>query len=353
MSARIPHAVSFAVALWAAFLLAPAPSAAADATPFVHPQRLFSLSLPPDVVRGHPERYRTGAPDLVVRSDSGFVLSVESRRLNMPGGARAVLESLERLYLGEGKPWARREGVRPIRLGGLPGVRAEYGGPDVAAVVAVARGRNTDFLLMFFTPPALRAALAPQFDWVLERFDVAASERREAGSPLVRAPVFKAPGVFRHPRLGYTLRYPESWRAAFVPPYAAVFTPVEQTADEGIRVRIENLSPGEGIAAADTVLRRWRDDLAAASDTSDFTRVRPLVVQTPSGTRVGMTAVANYRHHGVARRQWAVVLPREGDGTVHLWRYDAPLDRFDEFRDDADEMLRTLVMEVPEAASGR
>lgn len=329
------------------FFVVGAKDVAAEAQTFIHPQKLFSLILPPDVVRGHPERYRVGAPDLVVRSDKGYVLSVESRRLNMPGNAREVLDKLERLYLGEGRPWSRRLSTRVVKMGGLTGIRAEYAGPDLSGIVAVARGRNTDFLLMFFTPSALRTALAGQFDWILDRFDVAVSERRDAGSPLVRAPVFKAPGVFRHARLGYTIRYPKAWRAAFVPPYAAVFTPPGEAGEKGVRVRIENIAPGSGRPLADSVLDRWRADLRAASDTADFTPTRPLVVQTPAGTRIGTSAVVQYTHHGIARRQWAAVLPRETDGTVHLWRFDAPVGLFETYRQDADEMLRTLVMEVP------
>lgn len=324
-------------------------SAAGKLGTYIHPERLFSLSLPEGVIRGHPERYRLGAPDLVVRSDAGFVLSVESRRLSMSGSERDVLEKLERLYMGPGRPWSKRLQVTTLALGGLPGIRAVYSGPETDGIVAVARGRNTDFLLMFFTPTGLRDRLAPQFDWVLDRFDVSRDERRDLGSPLVRAPVIKAPGVFRHAKLGYTLRYPKAWAAVFVPPYAAVFTPPGSDGRDGVRIRIENIVPGKGIQAADAVLTKWRDDLAAAADKVTFTAAKPLVVQTPSGTRVGMTAVADYTHNGAPYRQWAAVIPRTEDGTVHLWRYDSPQALFAKFQEDADAMLRSLVMEAPSA----
>lgn len=315
---------------------------------FVHPDKLFSVALPPGVVRGRPERYRIGAPDLVVRSDDGFVLSVESRRIAMAGDAREVLEQLERLYLGQGRPWSRRVEVRPFDLGGLPGVRAVYDGVETDGIVAMARGRNTDFLIMFFTPKGLRDKLAAQFDWILERFDVAQSERRDRGSPLVRAPVFKAPGVFRHERLGYTVRYPETWIAAYDPPFSAVFAPGGTDGAIGVRVRIENVtvSSGDGVAV-DTVLEQWRGALAAAADSVSFERPRPLAVQSPGGTRIGVSSLASYVHHGERSRQWVAILPRDDGATVHVWRYDAPEALFDRYRDQADSILRSLVMETP------
>lgn len=322
--------------------------AAANATHFVHPDNLFSVALPPGVVRGRPERYRIGAPDLVVRSDDGFVLSVESRRIAMAGDAREVLEQLERLYLGQGKPWSVRADVRPFDMGGLPGVRAVYDGTETDGIVAVARGRNTDFLIMFFTPKGMRERLAPQFDWILERFDVALSERRDRGSPLVRAPVFKAPGVFRHERLGYTVRYPETWIAAYDPPFAAVFAPSGPHGAAGVRVRIENVTlPGGDRSSLDTVLEQWRGALAAAADSVSFERPRPLAVQSPAGTRIGVFSLASYVHHGERNRQWVAILPRDDGTTVHVWRFDAPDALFDRYRDQADSILRSLVMEAP------
>lgn len=339
--------VALLLAGWEGSTARPA-SGAETVGAFVHPDKLFSLALPPGVIRGRPERYRLGAPDLVVRSDDGFVLSVESRRIAMGGDAREVLEQLERLYLGQGKPWSRRVEVRPVDMGGLPGARAVYDGVETDGIVAVARGRNTDFLLMFFTPKGLRDRLAPQFDWILERFDVAASERREAGSPLVRAPVFKAPGVFRHERLGYTVRYPETWIAAYDPPFAAVFTPPGADGASGVRVRIENVTvPADGAGGLETVLDQWRGALAAAADSVTFDRPRPLAVQSPGGTRIGMSALASYVLYGKKSRQWVAILPRDGGTTVHVWRFDAPDALFDVYRDQADSILRSLVMETP------
>ena len=315
---------------------------------YIHHNKLFSMHLPTGLTRGHPERYRGEAPTLVLRSEEGYVLSVETRQLAMSGGAGAVLDRLERLYMGKGRAWRTRKASKPFVLGGLPAIRATYTGPETSGLVAVSRGKNTDFLIMFMTPTSLQDRLAPQFDWILERFDVARSERRDEGSPLVRAPVFKAPGLFHHDKLGYTLRYPETWTAAYMPPFSAEFTP--RTPDEqgsGARIRIQNVSRHATDTPTGTaLLEQWKRDLSAAADAVTFTAPKPLAVQTPSGPHLGQTAFAGYSLNGRAYRQWMAVLPRDDGMTVHLWRFDAPLDVFDLYLADADAMLRSLVMEA-------
>lgn len=316
--------------------------------PYIHPDRSFSLMLPKGLTRGHPERYRAKAPELVLRSDDGYVLSIEARPLAMAGGESVVLDRLERLYMGPGKAWQTRVTSKPMALGGLPALRASYRGPETSGMVAVARGRHTDFLIMFMMPTALQARLAPQFEWILEHFDVAKAERRDKGSPLVRAPVFKGPGLFHHNRLGYTVRYPRTWTAAYQPPFSAVFTPRgEGPGRHSVRIRIQNVErSATDSETGNALLAQWRQNMTAEADGASFSAAKPLAVQTPSGPRLGQSAFANYTLHGQPYRQWVAVLPRHDGTTVHLWRYDAPLSLFETYQAQADSILRSLVMDT-------
>ncbi len=351
--------------LLAAALVHSATAGAAAGTPagdtgtYVHPLKTFTLRVP----AGARVAERGEQRDVVIRSPSGYVVTVQTGAANPDVSLGGMMAKLEATHLGDGKRWSRKLEERSITTGGLPAHVALYEGARTRARVVVARGRETDFVFMFIAPPGAFDGLAVVFDRILASFRPAAAEvpvtprvpHRAApagrpGAPGAVAP--PPPGAvrrFAEPAFGFSIDYPAEWVVDKPSARTVTFSGRQGTEAFYAVVSIQNVEPpsatGPGQATAAVVSDLKSQWAAGATDVGYFGE-GPITYENKGLRLQGHQFLVAYTQRSQRFTQWTVVVRRPAGTVVHVWSYTAPEGLFHVFRPVAEAMRKTWAIHL-------
>lgn len=337
---------------------------------YTDPKRGFMLVAPP----GSRFQHRGEDQPIAIQSRKGFAVNIQAGDANPGITMQHMFAKLEAQYLGEGKPWSAKLSDGEAVIAGLPAGYSVYEAGSTRTRVIIARGQKTDFVFMFFAPINQFEKLGREFDWILTSFRPAADElpsepvhlsrlepKKPDPAPLraqqdaVANPSGRpAPSVaarpanthvFAEPGYGYQVEYPAEWQLEKVSAFTNVISgPVGSPAYDAI-VAMQNVQPN-GVAdaheAAEIAFTDLKASLSRDATEVDFVGEKVVAYAKYGLNLEGRQFVASYEHQGRRFRKWALVLPRP-DGTVaHIWSYTAPIDRFEDFRPVAEQILHSL-----------
>ena len=339
--------------LVAALVLSAPPSHGQGAGPetYVHPGKKFSLTVPP----GAKVEDRGGKAGIAIQSPRGYLLKLQTAPANPAVDLDAMAARLEDLYLGQGKQWteilSRRKGI----LHGMPTNDLLYRGPNTQTRVVIARGRESDFVFMFFTQPRAFAYLGRDFDLLLENFRPAAAEfpepppvvenSRQSGPPANPAPPSPR---FSDAGLGYNIEYPRGFIVARPASHTVVFSGGEGTGAFDAVVSIRNVTAPRNVDStkATAVFADLKLQIAAAATSVRYIGETAIVYGKGGLNLEGRQFLVSYSLEGQRFRKWAVVIPRPSGEVVHVWSYTAPVAIFDMFRPLAQGMRDTWTIHL-------
>ena len=337
---------------------------------FTDPKRGFMLVAPP----GSRFQHRGEDQPIAIQSRKGFAVNIQAGDANPNITTQQMFSKLEAQYLGEGKPWAAKLSDGDAVIAGLPAGFSVYEAGSTRTRVVIARGQKTDFVFMFFAPINQFEKLSREFDWILTSFRPAAedlpnepvqlsrlepkkpdpaplrAEQEAVANPAGRpAPNVVAKPVdthvFAEPGYGYQVEYPAAWHLEKVSAFTNVISgPVGSPAYDAI-IAMQNVQPS-GVAdaheAAEIAFADLKASLSRDAKGVDFVGEKVVAYAKYGLNLEGRQFVASYEHQGRRFRKWALVLPRP-DGTVaHIWSYTAPIERFEDFRPVAEQILHSL-----------
>jgi len=316
--------------------------------------------------------------DLLIRDRAGFVVKVQTGNAVDKGGLANSFAKLEQAHLGEGRKWRSRRYRKQTTLAGLPALEAVYDGREVNTRVIAVRGRTSDFVLMYFAPPAVFDRHMPAFEAIAGSFRPAADQypatarkaeasqapqasqppRPEAepaqGNGLKPAsrgdashPVPRPTRQFANATLGYSIAYPQEWVAVRETPYMVVFSGAKGSEAYFATVSVQNVQPQDASTpreAAVSVHASLKRGLAAAGTQARIVADKAIVYDKDGQVLHGHQFLVIYRQNGREFAQWTVVLPRTAGTVTHVWSYAAPRRTFDLYRPLAAKMLKTLTI---------
>jgi len=332
---------------------APAPAAART---YADPKGRFILAVPPDAkVEGG-----SGNIDVAIESRKGYIINLQSGKVNPKASIEGLVGRLEKHYLGAGRPWSRKLAGGPRTVAGLPGYETVYDGGRTRVRVVIARGRVHDFVFMFFATPKVFDRLTKELEWVLAGFRPAAAEMPPAAAtapapappaaakrPAPPAPPPAGPeaGVrhFTAVELGFSIDYPGDWVAARPSPFTVIFSGREGTNAYFATVSIRNVktAEGDGTAAVGAVIADLKAQIDAGASAVSYFGEGPLAYEHGGLSLEGRQFLATYTRAGQRFRKWSVAVPHPGGGVVHVWSYTAPATLFDIYRPMAEAMRKT------------
>ena len=175
----------------------PDPVLGQAATPsrYMHPKGKFAILVP----AGAEAVERDDGISLSIQSRKGYLINIQMGDANPSLDLSRMAVKLEAQYLGANKTWNRKLGERVITVGGLKAIDGTYEGERTRTRVIIARGRKTDFVIMFFAPPSKFDALVGEFDGILGTLApgadevVAAATAPRSESPPPPSPATKDP----------------------------------------------------------------------------------------------------------------------------------------------------------------
>ncbi|MEX0694545.1 MAG: hypothetical protein WD075_08890 [Rhodospirillales bacterium] len=334
-------------------------------------ERGFMLVAPPGA------RFQESADkkQLSIQSRKGYAVNIQAGDANPAMDTTAMFRKLEVQYLGEGKPWARKTAEGKTVIAGLPAGVGFYEAGQTKTKVVIARGKNTDFVFMFFAPFTHFEKLTTEFEWILASFrpdpeDVPSSEEtmasiaepkqpppplRAAGEPEVapagRPEIAKLPSasdvlVFSEAGYGYRVEYPSAWLLEKTSAFTNTISGPQGTPAYDAIVALQNVKPqGEGADAAQAAFDDLKSSLSRQAHGVEFVGEKAVTYAKYGMTLEGRQFVANYDHQGQRFRKWALVIPRPEGGIAHIWSYTAPARQFDAYRPIAERILNSLKIE--------
>lgn len=337
---RAVLALLLMVPVWATHAAAPADGR------YIDPRNRFMLTIPPRADVAEPrDKF-----DLSIRSRTGYVINVQTAPADPALSLEDMRQKLEAHYLGDGKRWSEKLDARVTTLAGLPAYDAVYQGADVRTRVIIARGRQTEFVIMFFAPPESYDELLPDFLTMLASFRPAPAEMTAqpptaAGPPSPLPPVAGKAGLvlFSEPGFGYSIMYPADWMRRRPTASRVEFSGGEGTPAYYATVSIENTRVTEAknpAAAAAALFAVLKQQLAKDAAGVAFLGERPYRYAKNGLELDGHALLVAYGQAGQRFRQYTVVLPRPQGTVAHVWSFAAPEDRFSEFQPIAEEMLQ-------------
>lgn len=359
---RFPTLMILAVVLAANVGVLRAQEASVPGT-YVHPVRKFSFAVPPDATIA--ETGQGGG--LSIRSRKGYIVNIQTGASSPHVDLSAMLGRLEAQYLGRDRPWNAKLGEGETRAGGLPAREAVYDGQTTRARVVIARGAKTDFVFMFFAPPAGFANLSKEFSGLLSTFRPADNELIAAPAPMTPAPAPSAPAppaapvepVVRQPvipsdgkrfsdsNLGYVVDYPAEWEFFRPTAFAVVFGGQKGTPAYDLVVSIQNVKPPAAMSpneAAQQVYNNLKAQLAPERFQTAYFGEGPYVHENPRQRLKGYQFLVNYTDGERRYKQLTIVLPRPDSAVAYIWTYRAPQERFHSYLPIAQNMLRSWSM---------
>ena len=329
------------------------------AGPYVDPRERFTLSIPPSANSAEP----TKTLDLSIRSRSGYVINLQTAPAQPDLTMESMRGKLEEKYLGDTKIWLEKLREDFVKFAGLPTFDGVYQGNRTRTRVVIARGRRTEFVFMFFSPPDFYDQLVPEFDRVLASFRPALSEAWADPAPPPAAARPQAPAVaaaqqasppmaqkrFADPKFGFSIDYPADWVARQPSGSSVIFSGAKDSPAYYSTVSIQNASPGTtGTAgpAVGAVLADLKSQLAAAPGGVTYLGERAYVYERNGLRLEGREFLVTYVRGAQRFKQLTVIVPRPGGTVVHIWSYAAPENRFQEHQAMAETMLKSWTIEV-------
>ena len=314
---------------------------------YVDPQNKFALSVPADAQVAE----RGDGIALSIHSRKGYLINLQLGAVNTALTLEQMAAKLESRYLWRQKTWSRKLGERFITVGELPAYDAHYEGGRTKARVVIARGRETDFVFMFFAPPRSFDSLVAEFDWVLGSFVPGSGEAGVAARQRPQPPSASAPPRaaavkrFAEPEFGYVIEYPGNWLFAKPSPYTVIFSGKEGTDAFSATVSIQNVRP-PGLAperddVATVLFVELKSQLADSATDVEYFGDRVFIYDRDGLRLLGREFVVTYSLKETRYRQWTVIVPRPARDVAVIWSYNAPEGRFDAFRPFAEAMLES------------
>jgi hypothetical protein len=256
--------------------------------------------------------------------------------------------------------WSVKLGERATSIGGLPALETGYEGSGTRVRVFIVRGRKTDFVFMFFAPPRIFDKVMPNFDWVLQNFQLASDElpsgqtepARAAPKPTPPQASASADRRFSDRELGYAIDYPGDWEMEKPTQFSTIFSGRRGTEAYYATVRIQNVKPQTASGPKQAmvgVLGDLKAKLAAGAAELAYLAEGPFLYDRRGVRLEGHQFMVAYVNEGQRFRQWTVVMPRSSGTVTHIWSYASQDRRFDVFRPVAEEMLRSWTLDVAQA----
>lgn len=349
------------------FAVAADETAPAVAGPYVDPRERFTLTIPPSADSAKP----TEKLDLSIRSRSGYVINLQTAPAKPDLTMEAMRGKLEEKYLGDTKIWLEKLSEEYVKMAGLPTFDGLYQGNRTRTRVVIARGRRTEFVFMFFSPPDLYEQLVHEFDSVLASFRPALSEAWAEPAP---APVAAKPPAaampqaaakeaapapqpiaqrrFAVPKFGFSIDYPADWEARQTSESSVIFSGAKDSPAYYATVSIQNASPGATGAstaparAVGAVLADLKSQLAAAPGGVTYIGERPYRYERNGLRLPGHEFLVTYVRGAQRFKQLTVIVPRPDGTVVHIWSYASPENLFQAYRAIAEDMLKSWTIEV-------
>ena len=341
-----------------AFAVAAEEKAPIAAGPYVDPRERFTLWIP----SGADSAVPTGKLELSIRSRSGYVINLQTAPAKPDLTMEAMREKLEKKYLGENKIWSQKISENYLKVAGLPTFSGLYQGERTRTRVVISRGRRTEFVFMFFSPPELYDQLVVEFDNLLASFRPADSEAWQESPPpaavkprvpakqAARASPLVAGQRFADPKFGFSIDYPADWMMRRTSDSSVIFSGAKDSPAYYSTVSIQNASPvGTTDApgrAAGVVLADLKSQLASAPGGVTYLGERPYRYERNGLRLQGFEFLVTYARDSLRFKQLTVIVPRPGGAVVHIWSYASPENRFQKYQAIAEAMLKSWTIEV-------
>ena len=317
------------------------------------PKSRFVIAVPPDAQVSE----KSGEDKVAIESRKGYRITLQmgpsKPAVSLPDMAR----KLEALHLGPSKVWSAKLGERETSIGALPALESIYEGSGTRVRLFIMRGRQTDFVFMFFAPPRIFDNMTPIFDWVLQNFQLASEELPNdpsAVSQVAPKPVAVQASAptgqrFADGGLGYAIDYPGDWMVEKPTAFSTMFSGRERSEAYYATIRIQNVKPRTASSprqAVVGVLGDLKAKLAAGAGELSYLAEGPFTYDRQGVRLEGHQFLVAYVNEGQRFRQWTVLMPRSSGTVTHIWSYASQERRFDVFRPIAEQMLRSWTLDV-------
>lgn len=314
---------------------------------YTHPVRGFALSYPSDAFLEE----RDAPVDISINSRTGWGMTVQSSAANPQVSLDDLAARLEAHYLGKQKSWSQKISGSHRVFKTFNAYDASYEGSGMRVRVVIIRTPVYDFVLMFVTPikkyisaePVINSILN-SFEPVAQSIDQAQSDDQAYGDTPDTQLQTRYLNIHEEP-LGYSIKYPESWRVGKPDDFTLVFAGPKKGPAANVAITIQNVSsPVEASSErmAQAVLQQLRTQMAYGIPNVRHVGGGSVVVDGITGFQL----VSDYNRVSTPYRQWTIVLSHPSGSVVHIWTYTAPLDLFDEFRDITETMINSWRMEI-------
>ena len=309
---------------------------------------------------------------IAIQSRKGYAVNIQVGDANQGVPTADMFSKLEKQYLGEGKPWARKTAENETVIAGLPAGVAQYEAGSTRTKVIIVRGMKTDFVFMFFAPITHYEKLAIEFEWIMASFRPAPEEMpselavrvmeqpvqkpqpqvRTEATPAVNSAGRPAPkptmpasdmAAFAEAGYGYQIEYPHEWQLEKLSAFTNVISGQQGTPAYDAIVALQNVKPDSMAGdAAQIAFDDLKSKLSKQAGVVDFVGEKPVTYAKHGLTLQGRQFVANYAHEGRQFRKWALVLPRPKGDVAHIWSYTAPAAQFETYRPVAERILNSF-----------
>jgi len=321
---------------------------ASTPTRYLQPEGRFALLVP----AGAEAVERDDGITLSIQSRKGYLINIQMGPANPGLDLSRMAAKLENQYLGPGKTWTGKLRERMISLGGMTAYDGVYEGERTRTRVIISRGKKTDFVIMFFAPPATFDSLVGEFDGILGTFAPGADEvvaAAPAGASQLQAAAPKPqPGPLQRYAdhdSRYAISYPGDWTFAKSSPFTVLFTGRRGTPAFDATISVQTIRPpGNGVPGQDlaaTLLSDLKTQLARGTKDLDYFGKGRFVYERAGIRLSGYEFLVTYTRGPRRHRQWSVIVPRPGGDVAHVWSYIAPVSHYDAFRPVAEAMQRS------------
>ncbi|MBL95068.1 MAG: hypothetical protein CMF70_07160 [Magnetovibrio sp.] len=324
---------------------------------YKHPVRNFSLLLPVGIraVERGPDR-------LMLQSRRGYAISVQTGNSQARAPISFMVSKMEGLYLGVGKPWARKVGEKEVEFGNLSGRKLIYEGASTRTALVVMKGAKTDFIFMFFAPIKKFETLSLEFKSVLKSFvpgpeeispeKVVIDNQKIKGKPpseIVRSEenaVLSTGGIaavsegakhFSEPGFGYTISYPANWIFEKLARYTTAFSGPKGTPAYDAIVSVRNIRAQVTVEA----FSDFKESLGTKTTNMKILDERDVTYARNGMNLEGHQLIVSYQHAKRNYKKWALVIPHPSGKIIYVWAYTAPNGDFETFRSIAENMLKS------------
>ncbi|NQV47062.1 MAG: hypothetical protein HQ504_04695 [Rhodospirillaceae bacterium] len=314
---------------------------------YKHPQTGYFITIPP----GAQVEDRGENRGIVINSRNGFLISVQTGPTKSTISLKGMLAKLEQQYLGPGKKWSIKHEEQPAILAGLPAITALYDGSGTRIRVIIGRGKQLDYVVIFFAAIAKFENMRKDFTWMMESFRPAEGDLPDAlktteGDGLQQ---MVAGNVRRYaaPGGGYSIEYPATWITERNGDHSVVFSGNKSTPAYFATISIQNVenNNSDAIKSVAAIATDMKLQITKADPKAIFSNDSRYIYSRGNVSLPGFQFTSSYTQNKQKYRQWTVVVARDGDKVAHVWSYAAPEDRFDRFGAIAGKMLDSWMIQ--------